>query len=61
MTAIGFFLPTLQAQSSIAGAKAVDVFYVTDLDGKKGTNAPRQTAIRHGLLGLLSQKALVDA
>ena len=31
------------------GEKAVDVFYVTDLTGKKVTSEPRQKAIQQGL------------
>ena len=31
------------------GEKAVDVFYVTDLTGKKVTHEPRQDAIRRRL------------
>ena len=54
-------LDIASAHIATFGEKAVDVFYVTDLAGKKVTNAPRQTAIRHRLLGVLSQKALVGA
>jgi [protein-PII] uridylyltransferase len=43
------------------GEKVVDVFYVTDLASKKITNAARQTAIRHRLLGVLAQKVSVKA
>ncbi|MEE8578776.1 MAG: ACT domain-containing protein, partial [Hyphomicrobium sp.] len=43
------------------GEKVVDVFYLTDLASNKITNAARQTAIRHRLLGVLAQKVSVKA
>ena len=54
-------LDIASAHIATFGEKAVDVFYVTDLAGKKVTNRPQQTAIRHRLLGVLSQTALADA
>ena len=54
-------LDIASAHIATFGEKAVDVFYVTDLTGKKITNKPQQTAIRHRLLGVLSQAALADA
>ena len=51
-------LDIASAHIATFGEKAVDVFYVNDLAGKKITSAPRQTAIRHRLLGVLSPRAL---
>ena len=54
-------LDIASAHIATFGEKAVDVFYVTDLAGKKITSTPRQTAIRHRLLGVLSPRALANA
>jgi len=47
-------LDIASAQIATFGEKAVDVFYVTDLTGKKISNGARQTAIRHRLTRVLS-------
>jgi [protein-PII] uridylyltransferase len=46
-------LDITSAHITTFGEKAVDVFYVTDLTGKKITSAPRQKAIRERLLAVL--------
>jgi [protein-PII] uridylyltransferase len=46
-------LDITSAHITTFGEKAVDVFYVTDLTGKKITSAPRQKAIRERLMGVL--------
>ncbi|MGD9866983.1 MAG: [protein-PII] uridylyltransferase [Hyphomicrobiales bacterium] len=47
-------LDIASAHIATFGEKAVDVFYVTDLTGKKITNAARQTAMRHRLNKVLA-------
>jgi len=47
-------LDIASAQVATFGEKAVDVFYVTDLTGKKISNTVRQTAIRHRLTKILN-------
>ncbi len=48
-------LDITSAHITTYGEKAVDVFYVTDLTGKKVTSEQRQAAIRERLLGVLSR------
>ena len=43
------FLDITSAHITTFGEKAVDVFYVTDLTGKKITHEPRQKAMRERL------------
>ena len=50
-------LDITSAHITTYGEKAVDVFYVTDLTGKKVTSEPRQAAIRERLLGVLARSA----
>jgi [protein-PII] uridylyltransferase len=50
-------LDIASAHITTYGEKAVDVFYVTDLTGKKVVAAPRQKAIRDRLIGVLSGTA----
>ncbi len=50
-------LDITSAHITTYGEKAVDVFYVTDLTGKKVTSEQRQAAIRERLAGVLSQSA----
>jgi [protein-PII] uridylyltransferase len=47
-------LDITSAHIATYGEKAVDVFYVTDLTGKKVTSEPRQAAIRQRLEQVLS-------
>jgi [protein-PII] uridylyltransferase len=47
-------LDIASAHITTYGEKAVDVFYVTDLTGKKLVALPRQKAIRERLVGILS-------
>ncbi|MEC9368419.1 MAG: [protein-PII] uridylyltransferase [Pseudomonadota bacterium] len=47
-------LDIASAHIATFGEKAVDVFYVTDLTGKKIDNAARQTAMRHRLRKVLA-------
>jgi [protein-PII] uridylyltransferase len=48
-------LDITSAHITTYGEKAVDVFYVTDLTGKKVTSEQRQAAIRERLIGVLSR------
>jgi [protein-PII] uridylyltransferase len=50
-------LDITSAHITTFGEKAVDVFYVTDLTGKKVTNEPRQDAIRLRLEKVLEGNA----
>jgi len=50
-------LDITSAHITTYGEKAVDVFYVTDLTGKKVTNEQRQATIRQRLVKVLSQSA----
>lgn len=50
-------LDITSAHITTYGEKAVDVFYVTDLTGKKVTSEQRQTTIRQRLVKVLSQSA----
>ncbi|MCL4765588.1 MAG: [protein-PII] uridylyltransferase [Hyphomicrobiaceae bacterium] len=50
-------LDITSAHITTYGEKAVDVFYVTDLTGKKVTSAQRQAVIRERLAGVLSHSA----
>jgi len=50
-------LDITSAHITTYGEKAVDVFYVTDLTGKKVTSEQRQAAIRERLAGVLSQSS----
>ena len=50
-------LDITSAHITTYGEKAVDVFYVTDLTGKKVTSEQRQAAIRERLAGVLSRTA----
>ncbi len=50
-------LDITSAHITTYGEKAVDVFYVTDLTGKKVVSEQRQAAIRERLVGLLSRSA----
>ena len=54
-------LDITSAHITTFGEKAVDVFYVTDLTGKKITAAWRQQAIRQRLIGILSNPARAGA
>ena len=49
-------LDIASAQIATFGEKVVDVFYVTDLTGKKITNNVQQTAIRHRLNSILQSR-----
>jgi [protein-PII] uridylyltransferase len=48
-TLSNLFLDITSAHITTFGEKAVDVFYVTDLTGKKVVHEPRQKAIRDRL------------
>ena len=50
-------LDITSAHITTYGEKAVDVFYVTDLTGKKVTSEPRHKAIRRRLQGVLAPEA----
>jgi [protein-PII] uridylyltransferase len=50
-------LDITSAHIATYGEKAVDVFYVTDLTGKKVTSEPRHKAIRRRLQGVLAPEA----
>jgi [protein-PII] uridylyltransferase len=52
-TMSNLFLDITSAHITTYGEKAVDVFYVTDLTGKKVTREPRQAAIREQLQNVL--------
>ncbi|MGZ5889879.1 MAG: [protein-PII] uridylyltransferase, partial [Hyphomicrobium sp.] len=52
-TMSNLFLDITSAHITTYGEKAVDVFYVTDLTGKKVTHEPRQAAIREQLQKVL--------
>jgi [protein-PII] uridylyltransferase len=52
-TMSNLFLDITSAHITTFGEKAVDVFYVTDLMGKKITHDPRQAAIREQLIKVL--------
>ena len=56
-------LDITSAHITTFGEKAVDVFYVTDLTGKKVDNDTRQETIRKRLVGVLdgSEKLARDA
>jgi [protein-PII] uridylyltransferase len=56
-------LDITSAHITTFGEKAVDVFYVTDLTGKKVDNDARQETIRKRLVGVLdgSEKLARDA
>ena len=48
------YLDITSAHVTTFGEKAVDVFYVTDLTGKKVTHEPRQQAVRKRLENVLA-------
>jgi [protein-PII] uridylyltransferase len=52
-TMSNLFLDITSAHITTFGEKAVDVFYVTDLTGKKITGEQRQSAIREQLVKVL--------
>ena len=52
-TMSNLFLDITSAHITTFGEKAVDVFYVTDLTGKKITHEPRQATIRERLVKVL--------
>ena len=54
-------LDITSAHITTFGEKAVDVFYVTDLTGKKVANPARQKAIRERLLEVLGTDWMADA
>ncbi len=54
-------LDITSAHITTYGEKAVDVFYVTDLIGKKIVSPERQKAIRQWILSVLSENAQVES
>ncbi len=54
-------LNVVSAHIATFGEKAVDVFYLVGADGKKIDNSARKTAIRHRLLGALTEKVPANA
>ena len=50
-------LDIASAHIATFGEKAVDVFYVTDLTGKKITSSTRETAIRERLMKALAARS----
>ena len=63
-TMSNLFLDITSAHITTFGEKAVDVFYVTDLTGKKVTHEPRQATIRERLEKVLAgteEKAAVES
>ncbi len=60
-TMSNLFLDITSAHITTYGEKAVDVFYVTDLTGKKVTHEPRQAAIREQLQKVLEGEPVKSA
>ena len=55
-TLSNLLLDITSAHITTFGEKAVDVFYVTDLTGKKIDSEPRQEAIRKRIVAVLEDK-----
>jgi [protein-PII] uridylyltransferase len=55
-TLSNLLLDITSAHITTFGEKAVDVFYVTDLTGKKIDSDPRQEAIRRRIVAVLEDK-----